>query len=186
VANKIIARWQDWTGAGIEHLVLRQTSSEIVAESAIVAKLEGEPIALGYRIRCDLHWRVRNVELRCIGEGRQIELASDGAGNWVDGAGIAQPQLSGAIDVDISTTPFTNTLPIRRLALPRGKSAEIMVVYILLPDLTITTDRQRYTGLDADGHCYRYESVDSNFTRDIEVDVRGLVVTYPGLFRRVL
>jgi hypothetical protein len=28
--------------------------------------------------------------------------------------------------------------------------------------------------------------LDSDFTREIEVDDNGLVVTYPGLFRRVL
>jgi uncharacterized protein len=28
--------------------------------------------------------------------------------------------------------------------------------------------------------------LDSDFTRDIEVDSHGLVVIYPGLFRRVM
>jgi hypothetical protein len=87
--------------------------------------------------------------------------------------------------VDLSITPFTNTLPIRRLSLPTGQTAEILAVYIQLPSLAITTDRQRYTCLEA-GKRYRYESVDSDFTRDVEVDEHGLVVTYPGLFRRVL
>ena len=76
-------------------------------------------------------------------------------------------------------------MPIRRLALSHGKSAEILVVYILLPDLTTTTDRQRYTRLDAEGRRYRYDSLDSDFTRDIDVDEHGLVVLYPGLFRRI-
>ena len=50
---------------------------------------------------------------------------------------------------------------------------------------TVTTDRQRYTCLEPDRR-YRYESLDRDFTREIEVDDDGLVVTYPGLFRRVL
>ena len=54
-----------------------------------------------------------------------------------------------------------------------------------MPGLTLTTDRQRYTCLEP-GKLYRYESIDSAFTRDIEIDDHGLVVTYPGLFRRVL
>ncbi|MCK6454853.1 MAG: putative glycolipid-binding domain-containing protein [Alphaproteobacteria bacterium] len=32
---------------------------------------------------------------------------------------------------------------------------------------------------------YRYESLDSDFARKIEVDADGLVVAYPGLFRRM-
>ena len=54
-----------------------------------------------------------------------------------------------------------------------------------MPALTLTTDPQRYTCLEARKR-YRYESIDSDFTRDIEVDNRALVVTYPGLFRRLL
>ena len=185
MADKIIARWQDWSGEGVEHLVLTQNASDVIAESAIITKLDGHPMALRYRIRCDPSWQVRNVELAIIGDARRVELTRDGRGNWFDGEGIAQPQLSGAIDVDISATPFTNTLPIRRLKLARGAAAEILVVYILLPALEVLTDRQRYTSLDADGGRYRYESVDSDFTRDIDVDEHGLVVTYPGLFRRL-
>jgi uncharacterized protein len=59
------------------------------------------------------------------------------------------------------------------------------VVYVLLPELTLTTDPQRYTCLER-GRRYRYESLDSDFVREIDVDADGLVVTYPGLFRRVV
>jgi uncharacterized protein len=90
-----------------------------------------------------------------------------------------------AIDIDISITPFTNTLPIRRLNLQSGQSQEILAVYIHLPDMAITTDRQRYTCIEA-GQRYLYESVDSGFTREIEVDAHGLVTSYPSLFRRLL
>ena len=82
-------------------------------------------------------------------------------------------------------TPFTNTLPIRRLKLRAAQAAEIVTVYILVPSLTLTTDPQRYTCIEPLKR-YRYESIDSDFTRDIEVDRRGLVVVYPGLFSRLL
>jgi len=95
------------------------------------------------------------------------------------------PQLDGAIDVDLSITPFTNTLPIWRLDLAEGQAADIRAVYVRLPDLTVTIDPQRYTCLQR-GRRYRYESLDSDFVREIDIDVHGLVVTYPGLFRRIL
>ena len=184
MTNRIVARWQDWDGVGIEHLVLKEDPAGIVAESAILATADGEAIAVRYRIQCDSAWRVRKAEIARVGDDRVIELVGDGAGNWTDGAGVSQPQLEGAIDIDISVTPFTNTLPIRRLALKVGQSAEILVVYVQPPSFEVVTDRQRYTRLDAVR--YRHESVDSDFTRDMEVDLHGLVITYPGLFRRVL
>jgi len=50
--------------------------------------------------------------------------------------------------------------------------------------LTVTIDPQRYTCLEPMRR-YRYESLDSDFTREIEVDLDGLVVVYPGLFKRI-
>ncbi len=178
----IVARWRDWTGEGLEHVVLREGPTGIVAESVVLATVEGEAIAARYRIECDPSWRVRRASISRIGDDDSIELLADGVGNWHDGKGVALSQLAGAIDIDISVTPFTNTLPIRRLNLGTGEAAEIVTVYVPVPSLTIMTDRQRYTRLDE--HRYRYESIDSDFTRDIEVDDHGLMTIYPGLFRR--
>ena len=181
----IIARWQDWEGRGIEHLVLKEGPNEVASDSVILGTADDQVFAVRYKIRCEADWRVREVEISGIGSDVAIELASDGAGNWFGASGVRQPQLHNAIDIDISVTPFTNTLPIRRLNLRKGESREILAVYIQLPNLAITTDRQRYTCLERSQR-YRYESVDSDFTRDIEVDAHGLVTNYPDLFRRVL
>jgi uncharacterized protein len=185
LSGVVVARWQDWDGRGIEHLVLREGPREIVAESVVVASAGGSEFALRYRIRCDKSWRVRKAEIVVVGEPRAIEIAGDGKGNWSDASGKPLRKLHGAIDIDLSVTPFTNTLPIRRLKLRKGASADIVTVYIVAPALTITTDPQRYTCLEPRKR-YRYESLDSDFTRDIEVDDQSMVVAYPGLFRRVL
>lgn len=76
----------------------------------------------------------------------------------------------------------TNTLPIRRLGLAVGESADIVTVYVDHESFTVTTDPQRYTRLDTDR--YLYESRDGDFRREITVDDDGLVVDYPGLFER--
>ncbi len=57
-------------------------------------------------------------------------------------------------------------------------------VYITVLGLTITTDPQGYTSLEP-RHRYIYESCESEFRREIETGEHGLVMTYPGLFRRV-
>jgi uncharacterized protein len=187
MSKEIIARWQDWSGKGLEHLVLDEDPDEIVAEAAIIGTVDDELFGARYRILCDGAWQVTDVEVSQIGNERWIQLSHDGAGNWIDSSQNQNPieELRGATDVDISVTPFTNTIPIRRLKLNRGEAKEILVVYVQLPGLKLSTDRQRYTCLEPN-KLYRYESLDSEFTRDIEVDADGLVVTYPGLFRRVI
>ncbi len=182
MSNSTIARWQSWDGLGLEHLLLREEPNGIVAESLLIG--DGDSgIALSYCIDCDPAWRVRRLTLRLLGEERMIDMISDGAGHWGDASGTPLPELRGAIDVDISATPFTNTLPIRRLMLSEGESAVITVAYVSVPSLTVTAERQRYTCLKPLAR-YRYESLSSGFTRDVEVDEKGLVTLYPDLFRR--
>jgi uncharacterized protein len=185
MGNSTVARWRDWAGTGIEHLVLSHDSDGVVAESALLGTTDiGTVFALRYRIRCDPSWHVREFGISPVGDARRFELVSDGAGSWRNDAGVDMPELAGAIDVDLVVTPFTNTLPIRRLGLAVGGSADIVVVYVGFPDLAVTTDPQRYTRIAE--RRYRFESLDSDFAREIDVDELGLVVTYPGLFRREL
>ncbi len=156
----------------------------MVAESVVLGSSDGRNFAIRYRIRCDRAWQVRTAEISLVGGNRKLELMGDGAGNWTDGSGKQLRRLKGAIDIDLSASPFTNTLPIRRLKLRTGQSAEILALYIRVPQLTLTTDPQRYTRLET-GRRFRYESLDSDFTRVVTIDRDALVTSYPGLFRRV-
>ena len=149
----------------------------------------GRPFRIGYEIRCDRLGRVRAVRAGAPDLGRPVlELFADGEGHWKWRSGEPLPELDGCIDVDISTTPFTNTLPLRRLGLKPGEVQELAVAYIRVSELLIGSERQRYGCLEAqeeDGGLYRFEALPSGFTVELPVDADGLVIDYPGLFRRV-
>lgn len=149
------------------------------------ATIEGKDCALvvRYRILCDTSWRTRRAEIYLV-DGRQVELESDGIGNWSINKRPA-PHLKGATDVDITATPFTNTLPIRRLNLKADQHENILTAYVSVPELAVTADPQRYTCIEP-GRLYRFESSGGDFVRDIKVDGNSLVVEYPGLFKRVV
>lgn len=181
----ITARWRDWAGDSLQHLVLTQGVDGIVAEAAVVGEEEGERFGARFRIACDTAWRTHRVEVDMIGSTLRLDLHGDGAGHWRDGAGKHLPELDGGTDVDLPLTPFTNTLPIRRLNLRAGESADLRIVYIVLPAFAVTMSPQRYTCLEPLRR-YRYESLDGDFVREVEVDADGLVVTYPDLYRRVV
>ncbi len=190
--------WQPWDEPGIEHLRLTndERTGDIIADGVIVRLWEGAPLRLRYTLRCDAQWRTR--ELRCERLGAEasadaatdapLHLISDGAGHWTTCAGESLPDLDGCLDVDLMATPFTNTLPIRRLTLAPGAAQELPVVYVSVPSLTATRMRQRYTcvaPLTATGGAYRYESVASGYTALLLVDAAGLVGDYPQAWRRV-
>jgi len=181
----IVARWQDESGKGLEHLALEIGDDDIAVESTVLAATDEVLFVVHYALRCDRQWRVREARIGLPQGGRVLELRSDGAGDWTDGAGAPLPDLAGTIDIDITVTPFTNTLPIRRLDWAAGRAADLRMAYVWLPELRVTADPQRYTCLEP-GRRYRFESLDSDFVREIDVDDDWLVLMYPGLFRRVL
>jgi hypothetical protein len=170
-------RWICETGAGIEHLVLRRDGEALFAEGAIV----GDRFGAFYAICCDPNWRVRHAVVDVAGHGR-IALRADGAGQWQDGKGAPIPALAGCIDIDLTASCFTNTLPIRRLGDALAARQTIDVAYVRIPELSVETARQAYTRLGAD--VVRFEGIGSDFRADLQVDGEGLVVRYPGLFRR--
>jgi len=65
------------------------------------------------------------------------------------------PTSAPCTDIDIMGTPFTNTMPIRRLALPPEQPVAISVVYVSIPDLAVSLMTQDYTRRGAG---FRYRS----------------------------
>jgi hypothetical protein len=173
---------------GLEHLHLVEQDGEIVADGLLIAIGGNAPFRSRYIIRCDNTWCVRTVTLELLdNQSNTLHLEADGQGHWNTANGDPLPALDGCIDVDITATPFTNTLPIRRLGLTPGASAEIAVAYIVLPELQLRPARQRYTCLSTDTHggMYRYEGLESGFTAELHVDSDGLILNYSTLWKRV-
>lgn len=176
----VTARWCAWDGSGLDECRVAIGPAGVDLKGEVAAEPGDRPWCR-YAIACDASWRTRAVSVD-LADGRRLRLASDGAGNWTrDGEPV--PELAGALDVDLSGTPATNTLPIRRLALRIGDRARIPCAYVELPSLAVRLEAQRYTRLAETR--YHFESPSHGFARDVEVDAEGLVVSYPGLFRRV-
>jgi hypothetical protein len=182
------AMWSAWQGPGLGHLRLAVRESGVVADGLVLGVADGHPFRLSYEVRCDPYWRVRAARVGVPGEPPRVELLSDGEGNWTRPDGRAVTYFKGCEYVDISETPFTNTLPIRRLGLAPGESADIFVAYFDGTELQPWPEPQRYTCLEKGGGCglYRFESLDGGFTADLPVDSDDLVLDYPGLFRRII
>lgn len=179
--------WEACYSPGFEHLDLNIDEKGVQASGLIVLTKGTSVWRVGYRVGCDASWVVREVEAVVLGPGGQsIQLLHDGRGNWSTGAGKKLPDLKGCMDVDISATPFTNTLPIRRLRWEEGLSEEIHVVYLEVPSFSVGSLEQRYTYIGAKGHYtgYLYENIMSKFKAEILVDSDGLVVEYPDIFKR--
>ena len=177
-------RWRPADGTGLEHLTLSIGSTGIVVRSVVIGQGGGHPYGTRYTIVCDAIWVVHSLELETTA-GQTLFLIKDDIGRWSDRSGAHLRDLDGCIDIDLAGTPFTNTLPIRRLDLDVNDSpVELKVVYVPFDTFTPIVDEQRYRCLER-GKLYRYEAVDRSFSADLPVDSDGLVTDYPGLFKRV-
>ncbi|MEU2199694.1 putative glycolipid-binding domain-containing protein [Isoptericola sp. NPDC019482] len=175
-------RWRGLGTGSIEHLDLLPRDELLRARSVV----DLGPVRLEYAMELDTgpgdEWAFRVLRLRSS-DGRQLDVSREADGVWhVDGA--ARPDLADAVDVDLSFSPFTNTLPIRRLDLTVGAAADIVTAYVDGETFEVSPDPQRYTRVDTER--YVYESRDGDFHREISVDEDGVVVDYPGLFSRLV
>jgi len=143
---------------------------------------DGEPCELEYQVDCDARWRTLSARVSGRIGARDVDLVvtAEPDHRWsLDG--VEAPQVAGCIDVDLSFTPATNLLPIRRLALAIGQEAEVPAAWLSFPALELELIVQRYRRVDA--RTYRYASDDGRFVRELEVDENGFVVRYGDQWR---
>ena len=171
-------------GTGLEHLTLSIESGQVIARSVLIGERGGCPYGVRYVIVCDAGWVIHTLDLETT-TGQTLYLVKDGNGRWTDHRGAHLTRFDGCIDIDLAGTPFTNTLPIRRLDLDvHDGPVELKMLYVPFDTFTPLIDEQRYRCL-ARRSLYRYEAVDGSFSADLPVDPDGLVTDYPGLFERV-
>jgi uncharacterized protein len=174
-------RWKALAWQGWEHLELRATAEGVVARGALIGERQGTRYGAFYEVHLTPGWVCRSVSIRRT-DGRALTLRTHDGG-WSDGDGRALPELDGCIDIDLSGSPFTNTLPVRRVAFETAVPRQFSMAWIALDTLVAFADRQIYTRL-GDGR-FRYQSADGSFERVIDFDADGLVRLYPGLFEAI-
>ena len=170
-------RWRGLAAASLEHCHVIASARDTRVRSVIITPGFG----LFYRLKLDEVGHVRTVRLERT-DGAVLELFSDGAGNWSDDRADPLPALRGCLDIDLSASPLTNSLPLWRCDWIIGQPQLFAMAWIDAEALTVQRDEQIYTRLDDTS--FRYQSADGDFERVITVDGDGLVLDYPGLFER--
>lgn len=169
-------------GLGFVTLVLEPDGSEAFGAEVVVDGTTS--YSVNFSVAADAGWRSRSLvaEVLSAGRPRHVDLTGDGLGSWmVDG--VHQPHLDGCLDVDIVSTPCTNTHAIRRLGLDVGESTDIKAAWVNVPSLTVTLANQRYTRLDV--NLYEFKSLGSGRAYEVSVDENDLIVDYQDFAERV-
>ena len=178
-----IAVWQRWDNLGLEYLKLTEIDSTVLVGSLIIAVEDNVPFQLRYRLRCDENYQVQRVTIALSGQS-SIFMARK-HGRWFDVDNHPLPAFDDCDDIDISATPFTNTLPIRRLEWQPGQSRSLNMIYIRIPELTIERVTQRYSCIERNVQSSLFEYSQPGFSAILPIDADGFVQNYPELFRRL-
>ena len=175
-----------WTGReyhSLENCLITSKDTGNVITSTIVGYYQNKIYTIDYYLETDNNWLTQFVNLICKINNKKynLELKRDANNSWAVNNEIKH-DLDNCLYVDISVTPFTNTLPVNHLKLVLNEKRIIKVIYINVLEQEIKEVEQVYQKLSDTK--YLYQNVPNDFEAIIEFDESGFVVDYPYLFIR--
>jgi hypothetical protein len=176
--DRIPRRWRRVDEPGLELMTLSRSASGLSVHSTLI-HAGAESFGLRYRWELDASWRTRTLRIdRTDAIEKSLLIERTGETSWrIDGED--RPDLAGSHEVDLSATPFCNSLAIRRLGDAGG---EILALFVDAPDLTCQPSRQRYEPLGPRAWRYVDKGIADGFTARLDLDDEGLVAKYEHLF----
>lgn len=135
--------------------------------------------ALDYVVRCDNDWHTLSADVSGTHEDKTISLALHRKDeDWILN-NVPQPQVSGAMDVDLSFTPATNLMPLRRLQAGTEQDLRARAAWLLYPSCELAPLDQVYA---VKGKEVSYKARQTSYKTRLTVDDSGFVTLYPGLW----
>jgi uncharacterized protein len=108
--------WQDVETGALDRCRMEAGNDGLRLSGTVLTPAHGTPLDVRYLVEAGPDGRTRRVELELDGGATRRVLLADGAGRWQWQGGPELTEVAGSLDVDLTVTPATNTLPIRRLA----------------------------------------------------------------------
>ncbi|MGW2227761.1 putative glycolipid-binding domain-containing protein [Streptomyces formicae] len=185
-----VLTWQNEESGGFETAWVELAPSGLRARGRAVGVVP-HPYWLSYELDTDEEFVTRRLQVTAEDAAgtRSLDLRradGDQGGTWTAN-GAPLPLVDGALDCDLGLCPLTNTMPVLRHRLHRGEGQrDFLMAWVSVPDLTVRPSRQTYTHLGRAGDggaTVRYAS--GTYVSDLEFDESGLVVSYPGIARRL-
>ena len=136
---------------------------------------------LDYVVRCDDEWQTLSADVAGQHDGRevQIRILREGGLWWLNDT--EQPEVAGAWDVDLSFTPATNLMPLRRLMVTKDNTQYVTAAWLRYPIAVLRRLDQTY-GLTNRPGVVSYAAQQTKYETELTVDDSGFVTLYPGLW----
>jgi len=164
-----------------------------VRVSGLIVRAGGIRFRYGATLSPD--WRLQCVRFAALSEDRSIgwgvTIGDDGV--WRNDAHQELAHYAGCIGVDLTGTPATTSLLLRRVTLAVGESTDVAVMHVTVPDMKAERRARRFTRISENQYrcddCGDAPSAAADSGEGIAhcfaLDEDGLVVDWPGRFRRI-
>jgi uncharacterized protein len=174
--------WKGIAEQTIEKCQIIQEAGQCIITSEITGRISGIDLILTYQIILDENWNIKSFAVNNNSRNKPFYFGAVQyeTGKWKNKTGEVLNAYEHCIDIDIFPTPFTNSLPLKRQPLNVGEEQEYVMIWIDLVEGQIRRDRQQYKRIT--NAIYRFTSLDTNFTADIEFTNDAIVKFYPELF----
>lgn len=185
----IIVTWQGTARTSLEQVRLFVSDGRLRASGRLVVADE-TPFSASFEFSVARSGDVGKGLLRTTAADteRQISVGRTEDGMWLidQGEGTRRNEFDGALDVDVAGAVTFTALPIRRLGLHRKMGeADLPVLYISTPDLTVTLVRQTYRTVEITDRGAVVNYKDAHRDANIVVDTDGLPVSYENVADRI-
>jgi hypothetical protein len=181
--------WRAQDAPRMESVRIQLSGNRIKANGRIVAAATEAHPAFGayYDLQTDETGATKRLGMTVTLAERErvFSFARDEENMWLvtDHQGEHRAAYNGALDVDVEFSPFFNALPIRRLGLyQRAASVTLPVVYVNLPEMSITADTVSYSSTGSLDEIKLHSPIADT---TVSVDQEGFIVDYPGLAERI-
>ncbi|MEB4209686.1 putative glycolipid-binding domain-containing protein [Mycobacterium sp. 94-17] len=181
--------WRAQDSLRMESVRIQVSGNRIKANGRIVSAATATNPAFGayYDLQTDEAGATKRLGMTVTLAERErvFSFARDEENMWLvtDHQGEHRAAYNGALDVDVVFSPFFNALPVRRLGLhEQAASVTLPVVYVHLPEMSITADTVSYSSIGSLDQI-KLRSPISDTT--LSVDEDGFIVDYPGLAERI-
>lgn len=174
--------WRRLDQPGHESALLSESAAGAVIEGAAVFSESGQPCRLDYRLVCDAAWRTVSARVTGWLDVTPLEVVIDAetTRSWTLN-GRPCPDVEGCEDIDLSFSPATNLLPIRRARLAVGAQVSVQAAWLRFPAMTLEPLDQTYERVSESR--YKYTSRGGSFIAILETNAVGFVTHYPGLWQ---
>lgn len=172
-----MAHWRRLDRDGTDRCTLSRVGHGWMLTGQAIWQDSGEN-SLNYVVRCDNEWCSLSVDITGKRADHPVALRlARGPQGWSLNE-VLQPGTAHCTDIDLSFTPATNLLPLRRLTFGKAKPIQVHAAW-LIPDLSqVQQLDQTYTQMGAGAFTY----ASANFAAELETHPSGFVTRYPGLW----